>query len=113
MTATGRALADFKKITIVAEAVLLDPIKREVIAAGATGMTIASVEGQGTRGLGATTLDGENVRIETIVEPAAAEALMARLADKFFENYAVIAWMNDVKVMRSEKFAPALKAKSP
>ncbi|MDX2222764.1 MAG: hypothetical protein SFV21_08450 [Rhodospirillaceae bacterium] len=112
MTANARRLADFKKITIVAEAVLLEPIKREVIAAGASGLTVASVFGQGTRGLGATTLDGENVRIETIVEPGAAEALMARLAEKFFENYAVIAWMNDVKVMRSEKFAPSLKPKT-
>jgi len=94
-----------KLVTIIAEAVLAKRLIQAVLAAGATGYTLSEASGAGSRDMRASTLDGANIRLETLASPAVAEALLAGLARDWFPHYAVIAWTSDVAVVRGEKYA--------
>lgn len=104
-------LARAKLVTIVAEAVLQDRLARLVREAGASGHTVSACAGEGSRGLRSTTpAGGQNVRIEAVVDDAAAQRILARLAAEYFPHYAVVAWLADVEVVRGAKFAgPAVR----
>lgn len=98
--------APAKLVTIVAEAVLRDRLTELVLSAGASGYTLGDAAGQGSRGLRSTTVvDGENVRIETVVSEEAANVLLDALGRDYFPHYAVVAWIADVAVVRAVKFS--------
>jgi nitrogen regulatory protein P-II 2 len=90
-------------VTVVAEAVLEPQLCELVKAEGATGFTVTPARGEGSRGLRAG-LDGGNVRVEAIVSDTVGEAIVTRLAERYFANYAVIAWLTEVSVVRGEKY---------
>jgi nitrogen regulatory protein P-II 2 len=92
-------------LTVIAEPVLEDRIVRMLHAQGATGHTITESRGEGSRGVRATETPGENIRIEAIVAPEVGERILERLAADYFANFAVIAWTQDVRVVRGEKYA--------
>jgi len=94
-----------RKVTIVAEALLEDRLLRELRALGARGFTIGEVRGEGSRGIRAVDWEGRNVRIETIVGPGVADRILEHVAANYFEDYAVIAWVDDVGVVRGDKYA--------
>lgn len=93
-----------KKLTIVAERLLKEPLVKLLNAEGATGYTLAAVEGEGSRGIHASDWEGRNIQLETIVSPDAADRILARISDEFLEHYAVIAYLCDVDVLRRNKF---------
>ncbi len=92
-------------VTIVAEKVLAGRLTQAVLAAGATGYTIGEAGGVGSRDMRASTLDGENVRIEVLAGEGVADALLEMLARDWFPYYAVVAWTAAVGVVRGEKYA--------
>ncbi len=92
------------KLTIVSESLLKDELMKLMRKAGAKGFTMIDAEGEGSRGVRATEWEGPNTRIETIVSAAVADSIIDQLADSYFEDYAVIAWMSDVTVWRAKKF---------
>ena len=92
-------------VTIVAEKVLATRLTQAILAAGASGYTIAEARGMGSRDMRASTLDGENVRIEVLAGAAVADALLEMLARDWFPHYAVVAWAAEVRVVRGEKYA--------
>lgn len=72
---------------------------------GASGYTLGDATGQGSRGLRSTTIvDGENLRLETVVSAEVADRLLDALARDYFPHYAVVAWIADVAVVRGGKF---------
>ena len=93
-----------RKVTVVVEALLEDRLLGELRRLGARGFTISDSRGQGARGVRAIDWEGRNVRIETIVAPAVADAILAHMADHYFSVYAVIAWVEDVEVVRGDKY---------
>ncbi len=93
-----------KLVTIVAEAVISDKIIREIKELGATGYTVTAAEGQGSRGVRASEWEGKNMRIETLVSEAVSEAILQMLATYYFPNYAVVAYVEDVRVVRGDKY---------
>ena len=97
-------LVRLKKLTIVAERLLREPLIRLLEAEGAKGHTRIAVEGTGSRGIHASDWEGRNVQLETIVSEATANRILARIADEYLENYAVIAYLCDVDVLRRSKF---------
>jgi nitrogen regulatory protein PII len=94
-----------RKVTIVAEAFLEDRILREIRERGARGFTIAQVRGEGARGVRSSEWEGRNVRIESLVSAEAADRIVTHIAEHYFPNYAVIAWVEAVEVVRGEKYA--------
>ena len=93
------------KATIVTESLLVDKIVSLIRERGATGHTLTKVEGEGSRGVRASDWEGRNVKIETLVSQETADKILDDLNEKYFEDYAVIAWLSEVTVMRGEKFA--------
>ncbi len=95
---------NLKKVTIVAERLLRDQLIDLLKKHGATGWTIAAVEGEGSRGNRTSDFEGRNSQIDTIVSAETAETIMADIAEEYFANWAIITYTVDVEVMRGEKY---------
>lgn len=93
-----------KKITIIAERLLREPILTLLHEEGSTGHTLTSVEGEGSRGVHASDWEGRNIQVETIVSERVATKILARIAEEYLENFAVIAYQTNVEVLRRSKF---------
>jgi nitrogen regulatory protein PII len=96
--------ARLRKVTIVAEALLEERLLRAIRERGARGFTLAEVRGEGSRGVRASDWEGKNVRIETLVPAEAAERILAHVAEAYFPHFAVVAWVEDVEVVRGDKY---------
>jgi nitrogen regulatory protein PII len=92
-------------VTIVTESVLERQLTEELKQLGAHGYTIIEARGEGSRGTRAADWEhSTNIRLETICEQRVAEAIMTHLSRTYYAHYAMIAFTQDVEVMRPEKF---------
>ena len=98
------ALVTLKLVTIIAEGFLEEKLIREVKRLGAKGYTITPARGEGSRGVRASEWEGGNIRLECIVSPEVAEKIVNRLVEAYFTNYAVIAYLESVEVVRGDKY---------
>ena len=92
------------KVSIVSERLLKDDLIALIQEAGATGFTMSAVEGEGSRGVRAGDWEGRNVMLETLVSEATADRILTELNTRFMENFAVVAWVTEVSVLRGDKF---------
>ena len=99
-----------KLVTIITESVIEHRLTVDLLALGASGFSVVEGRGEGTRHLHASDFPGANVRIETVVPPEVADRILAHLADRYFQDYSIIAYQTDVAVVRSEKYAAAHSA---
>jgi nitrogen regulatory protein PII len=98
-------LHPMKRVTIICEAVLEDLVIERLRACGAHGHTAFAVRGSGNQGeRHADMAESGNVQIEVIIPPATSEKLLQSLRDDLFKDYAMIAYENDVRVLRPDKF---------
>ncbi|MDZ7703858.1 MAG: hypothetical protein U5L04_05155 [Trueperaceae bacterium] len=97
-------IVSLKLVVIVAEAVLEHQLVSDLNRLGARGHTLVRAEGEGQRGMRVGGLEGGNIRLETIVSGEVADKIMTRLASRYFENYAIIAYQSDVGVVRGNKY---------
>ncbi|QQL45576.1 P-II family nitrogen regulator [Sulfuriroseicoccus oceanibius] len=95
-----------KLVTIVTEGLLKDQITELLKQQGVRGFTITRADGEGSRGINASHWEGPNLKIETIVTDAVGRRVMDLISEKYFDHYAVVAWLTDVEVLRGEKFSP-------
>ncbi len=93
-----------KLVTIIAEAVLEDRLTRDIRAAGARGFTRSEVRGEGSRGRRVGDVEGANVRLECLVSSVTSERILEALAERYFENYAIVSFVEDVAVVRGDKY---------
>jgi nitrogen regulatory protein PII len=92
-------------LTVVTEAVLERELLGELDALGVRGYTITDARGKGSRGRRQSDWSQEgNIRIEMVCEPALAERVAQHLRDRYYDHYAMILFLQDVSVLRSEKF---------
>ena len=98
--------ATLQKLTLIAERVLRDDLLKLLRKHGASGWTITQVEGEGSRGVRATEWEGRNVQIDTLVATEIADAILTEVARKYFEDWAVIAYTVEARVMRGGKYLP-------
>jgi nitrogen regulatory protein PII len=93
-----------RKVTIIAERVLRDDLLKLLKRHGATGWTLHSVEGEGSRGIRASEWEGHNVQIDSLVSPDSVDGIMEEIARLYFADWSVIVYSVDVEVMRGEKY---------
>ena len=93
-----------KLVTIVAESVLEERLIEDIRSLGARGFTKSNVHGEGSRGRRVSDVEGANVRLESLVSDEVADRIVAVLAEKYFENYAIVAWIETVTVVRGHKY---------
>jgi nitrogen regulatory protein P-II 2 len=98
-----------KLVTIIAEEILQERICKKILLLGATGYTCVKCEGDGARGVRDETVQGSNVKIQVVCAAAVAEAIMTYVAEKFFENFAVICWQSEVSVIRGAHYVKSAK----
>ena len=97
-------LVPLKLVTIVAESLLEKRLVEEVKRLGAKGYTITPARGEGSRGIRSVEWEGQNIRLETIVSEEVALRILQRLQEEYFPHYAVIAYVENVWVVRGEKY---------
>jgi hypothetical protein len=92
-------------LTVVTEAVLERELVTELELLGVRGYTITDARGKGSRGQRQSdwAQDG-NIRIEIVCEPALADRIAARLRERYYDHYAMILFLQDVSVLRPDKF---------
>jgi hypothetical protein len=91
-------------LTIIAADALALPIEREIEQLGAKGFTITSVTGKSLGNTRDNPWEGENVKIETIVTEEISHKILNHLQEKYFERFAMIAFLHPVQVVRSHHF---------
>ncbi len=96
-----------QRLSLVAENVLREELIKLIRKHGATGWTLTLVEGEGSRGVHATEWAGRNIQIDTLVSLEIADAIMEEVAAKYFEDWAVIAYAVEARVMRGGKYLKA------
>ena len=94
-----------KRITIIGDESVRYRIVKEIHEMGATGYTDSVVHGWGTTGVRPRQGELANGKIEVIATPELAQRILEHVAQHYFENYAMIAFLDDVEVLRGEKFA--------
>ncbi|MBT8037624.1 MAG: transcriptional regulator [Verrucomicrobiae bacterium] len=94
-----------KKVTLIAERLLKEKLLDLIQQEGATGHTLTACEGEGSRGVHASDWEGRNIQIDTIVSAETADRILNRVGDQYMENYAVIAYLSEVSVLRRGKFS--------
>jgi|TARA_B110000908_G_scaffold42184_1_gene51276 hypothetical protein len=95
-----------KKVTIITENILKEGIIAIIREEGGTGHTITACEGEGSKGIHASDWEGRNVQIDTIANDETANKILTAVSEKYMKNYALIAYMSDVEVVREDKFSP-------
>lgn len=93
-----------RKVTIIAERVLRDDLITLIKEKGASGWTLAMVEGEGSRGIRASEWEGRNIQIDTLVSSEVAETIMNEVGSRYFRDWSVIVYVVDVEVLRKDKY---------
>jgi len=99
-----------KKIVIITEKLIAEGVAKIIEECGATGYTITSAGGKGSRGIRSekrgVALDAfSNVKIQVITSSEAmANDIASKVANKYFENYSGITYLEDVEILRPQKF---------
>lgn len=102
-----------KLLTIVAEAVLRERLVAELKAVGVSGCTTAEVSGWGGDNVRASEWAGPSVRLETVVSEELADAILEVLAQRYFPSWSVAAWLQDVSVVRLDRYVSPARPSSP
>ena len=95
----------YRLVTIIAERVVRDRLLASIHQLGATGHTIQDVRGEGSRHA-TMSREAASVKIETIVAPDVAEAIVEHVAETYFAHHSVIVYVQDVEVVRGSKYGP-------
>lgn len=99
-----------KKVVIVTEKLILDGVTKIIEDAGAGGYTVVDASGKGSRNVRSANrprvVDGfANVKIEVIVaDESDANIIAETVAQTYFDNYSGITYLQDVEVLRRQKF---------
>jgi nitrogen regulatory protein P-II 2 len=97
-----------KRLTIIGDDTVRYRILKEIKEMGASGYTDCPVHGQGARGVRPRHAEPANSKIEVIATPEIAQRILEHIAKHYFDNYAMIAFLDDVEVLRAEKFGATI-----
>lgn len=92
-------------LTVICEASIEASVVADAKRLGAHGYTASDARGWGQHGErdGGWPMSG-NVRIDILCEAAVADSIAAHLQARYFSSYAMVCYLSDVSVLRSEKF---------
>jgi hypothetical protein len=92
-------------VTVVTEANLERQLVADVERLGARGWTLTDARGRGHRGRRTSGWEQDgNIRLEVICDPELAQAIARHLRATYYDHYAMIVFMQDVEVLRPDKF---------
>ncbi len=92
-------------LTIITEAAIEEILLRDLEKLGIRGYTVSDARGSGVRGVrDATWGEVSNIRLELICSRTLAEAALNHIQNYYFTNYAMVAFLHDIEILRAEKF---------
>lgn len=91
-------------LTIIAEDELESRLIEDLKKLGVRGYTVCTVRGEGNHGLRASQWEGENIKLEVIVDSDLADAISEHIANAYFPHFATILYLLPVQVLREAKF---------
>lgn len=92
-------------LTIITEAIVEPTLLRDLDRLGVRGYTVSDARGKGSRGVRDAAWDeAANIRIEVICARTLAEDLLRHLQARYYADYAMVAFLAEVDVLRPEKF---------
>jgi len=92
-------------LTIVTESVIENALLADLDRLGVRGYTVTDARGRGSRGVrDANWGEAANIRIEIICARLLADAVLAHLQEHYYANYAMVACLHEVEVLRPGKF---------
>jgi nitrogen regulatory protein PII len=92
-------------LTIVTESVIENSLLADLERLGVRGYTVTDARGRGSRGVRDADWDeAANIRIEIICARPLADIVLAHLQERYYANYAMVACLHEVEVLRPEKF---------
>ncbi len=92
-------------ITVITEAAVEDTLLRDLDKLGVRGYTVSDARGRGSRGVrDAAWEEAANIRIEVICSRTLAESVLNHVQARYYANYAMVAFLQDVEILRPEKF---------
>ena len=95
-----------KLVTIVTEAALETELRETVEELGASGFTITEARGSGSRGVrDAGWSSSSNIRVEIVCSEDVAERIADRMRQRYYDDYAMILFESDIRVLRRSKFS--------
>ncbi len=97
-------MTTLQKLTMVGERLLRDQLLDVLRRHGVSGWTITLAEGEGSRGVRASEWAGRNVQIDTLVSRETADAILEEVSERFFEDWALIAYTVEARVLRGDKY---------
>lgn len=94
-----------KRVTVVADTTLEKALLAEFLKLGAKGYTCVYVFGKGQHQPLEDPFTGHSrIRIECVVTPDAAEAILDYIHEPQFQNYAIIGYVEDVQARSDDRW---------
>lgn len=94
-----------KLVVIISEAAIETSLATDVMRIGAHGYTVADVRGQGSHGArNALWGPDKSIRMEILCDEATSIAIVEHVEQAYFRNFAMVAYVTDVGVLRPDKF---------
>lgn len=92
-------------LTVITEAAMEKTILRDLKQLGVRGYTVLDARGQGSRGVrDAAWGEAANIRIEVICTRALAEIVLQDFLTRYYDNYAMVTFLQEVEIVRPDKF---------
>ncbi|MBK1735167.1 transcriptional regulator [Halorhodospira abdelmalekii] len=101
-------MTDYAKrrlLTIVSETAIESRLVADIERLGAHGYTVTDARGKGHRGVRSSAWEANsNIRIEVVCDEATADTIAEHLRTHYYADFAMILFISEVAVLRSEKF---------
>ena len=92
-------------LTVITEAAIEQTLPRDLDRLGVRGYTVSDARGRGGRGVhDAAWEEAANIRIEVICPRAQAESVLGHIQARYYADYAMVAFLQDIDILRPEKF---------
>jgi len=92
-------------LTIFTESIIETRLVDDIETHGAMGYTISNAKGKGSKGARAGSWRANsNIRVEIICDPDFADKFTQHLKETYYDNYAMVAFISDIEVLRPQKF---------
>jgi nitrogen regulatory protein PII len=92
-------------LTVITESAIEKNLLRDLKQMGVRGYTIVDARGQGRRGVRTAAMgESANIRIEVICTRAMAETVLEDFLARYYDNFAMVAYLQDVEIIRPDKF---------
>lgn len=107
LAARKRGLTPLRRLTVVADVALEEPLERAFVERGATGYTAQRCSGAGQRGLKEPRCEIALVRIEVVLSHEICETVLDFLREEVLPLHAVAASVETVEVLRPDHYVRA------